>query len=47
MNKQIVNLTNERKLILSFLPIACQNYYILSEFYQFFTNVKMCKLNAF
>jgi transposase len=28
--KQIVNLTNERKLILSFFPISCQNYYILS-----------------
>ncbi|MBL1211372.1 MAG: IS1634 family transposase [Geminocystis sp. GBBB08] len=27
--KHIVNLTNERKLILSFLPIACQHYYIL------------------
>lgn len=28
--KHIVNLTNERKLILSFFPIACQHYYILS-----------------
>ncbi len=28
--KQIVNLTNERKLILSFFPISCHNYYILS-----------------
>ena len=28
--EQIVNLTNERKLILSFFPISCHNYYILS-----------------
>jgi transposase len=28
--KQIVNLTDERALILSFFPISCQNYYILS-----------------
>ncbi len=28
--KQIVNLTNERKLILNFFPISCHNYYILS-----------------
>ncbi len=28
--EQIVNLTNERKLILSFFLISCHNYYILS-----------------
>jgi transposase len=28
--KQIVNLTNERELMLSFFPTACHHYYILS-----------------
>ncbi len=29
--EQIINLTKERRDILSFFPISCQKYYILSE----------------